>query len=173
MTNAQWQKLRFCSRCGAELGSRVANGRERPACPACGFVVYLDPKVACGVLIERAGCVLLVQRRFEPGRGLWCLPAGFEDADESPEEAARREAQEETGLDATLNGLLGVYHYTDDPRGAGILLIYRAQIAPDAEPIAGDDAQAAAFFAPDALPAISHHTHRAALNDWINSRARA
>ncbi|HEU5014889.1 MAG TPA: NUDIX hydrolase [Roseiflexaceae bacterium] len=173
MTNAQWQKLRFCSRCGAELGSHVANGRERPACPACGFVVYLDPKVACGVLIERAGCVLLVQRRFEPGRGLWCLPAGFEDADESPEEAARREAQEETGLDATLNGLLGVYHYTDDPRGAGILLIYRAQIAPDAEPIAGDDAQAAAFFAPDALPAISHHTHRAALNDWINSRARA
>jgi 8-oxo-dGTP diphosphatase len=170
MSDPQWQKLRFCSRCGAALGRRVANGRERPACPACGFVVYLDPKVACGVLIERAGRVLLVQRRYEPGRGLWCLPAGFEDADEPPEHAARREAHEETGLHVALDGLLGVYHYTDDPRGAGILLIYRAHVAPDAEPIAGDDALAAAFFAPDDLPPISYHTHRAALNDWLSSR---
>ncbi len=122
------------------------------------------------MLIERAGHVLLVQRRFEPGRGLWCLPAGFEDADESPEQAARREAQEETGLHATLDGLLGVYHYTDDPRGAGILLIYRAHVATDAEPIAGDDALTTAFFAPDALPPISHHTHRAALDDWLSNR---
>lgn len=148
----------------------MANGRMQPACPACGFVVYLDPKVACGVLIEREGRVLLVQRRFEPGRGLWCLPAGFEDADESPEQAARREAQEEIGLDVTLHGLLGVYHYTDDPRGAGILLIYHATIAPAAEPAAGDDARAAAFFAPGALPPISHHTHRAALDDWLRGR---
>lgn len=163
----QWQRLRFCSRCGASLDRREVHGRLRPACPSCGFVVYLDPKVACAVLIERGGQVLLVRRRHKPGRGLWCLPCGFEDADESPEQAARREAREEIGLDVAIEGLLGVYHYTDDPRGAGILLVFLADCAPDATPTASDDADAAGFFAPDALPPISHHTHRAALADWL------
>lgn len=166
----QLQRLRFCSRCGAELATRAIGGRERPACPACGFVVYLDPKVACGVLIERAGRVLLVRRRREPGRGRWCLPSGFEDADESPQQAARREAHEETGLTVELEGLLGIYHYTDDPRGAGILLVFRARCDDAAEPAAGDDADDLGFFAPDALPTISHHTHRRALDDWISAR---
>ena len=163
----QWQPLRFCSRCGAELGERVLAGRTRPACPACKFVVYADPKVACGVLIERDGRVLLVQRRGEPGRGLWCLPSGFEDADEPPEQTARREAREETGLDVTLGDVLGIYHYTDDPRGAGILVIYRARCDADATPLPGDDAADVGFFAPDALPPISFHTHQRALDDWI------
>ncbi|HEX5690224.1 MAG TPA: NUDIX hydrolase, partial [Roseiflexaceae bacterium] len=74
-TDPQWQPLRFCSRCGAALVEREVRGRVRPTCQACGFVVYLDPKVACGVLIEREGRVLLVRRRNEPGRGLWCLPS--------------------------------------------------------------------------------------------------
>lgn len=165
-TNPQWRSLCYCSRCGGPLAKREANGRARPACPACGFVVYLDPKVACGVLVERAGQVLLVQRRYDPGRGLWCLPAGFEDADEPPHEAARREALEETGLHVEIIGLLGIYHYTDDPRGAGILLVYRATCAPEVQPRPGDDAMHAAFFAPDALPPISHHTHQTALDDW-------
>jgi 8-oxo-dGTP diphosphatase len=142
----------------------------RPACPTCGFVVYSDPKVACGVLVERDGQVLLVRRRNEPGRGRWCLPCGFEEADESPEQTAHREAREEVGLEVALEGLLGVYHYTDDPRGAGILLVFRAHCAADAQPIAGDDADAADFFAPDALPPISHHTHRRALDNWLSAK---
>jgi ADP-ribose pyrophosphatase YjhB (NUDIX family) len=130
-------------------------------------VVYLDPKVACGVLVERDGRVLLVRRRHEPGRGLWCLPCGFEDADEPPERTARREAREEAGLDVVLDGLLGIYHYTDDPRGAGILLVFRARCEAAAAPAPGDDADAVGFFAPDALPPISHHTHRRALDEWV------
>ena len=168
-TDPQWQPLRFCSRCGSELAEREVGGRLRPACSACGFIVYRDPKVACGVLIERDGQVLLVRRRNEPGRGLWCLPCGFEEADESPEQTARREAYEETGLDVALDGVLGIYHYTDDPRGAGILVIFRAHCA--GLPTPGDDADAAAFFAAGALPQISHHTHRRALEDWIAGNA--
>lgn len=165
-TNPQTNNLLFCSRCGHELGQRMANGRVRPACPACGFVVYLDPKVACGALIERDGKVLLVRRRHNPGRGLWCLPCGFEDADESPETTAQREVLEETGIHATIHNLLGVYHYIDDPRGAGIILFFRATCDPDAVLRPGDDADNAGFFAPDALPPISHHTHQAALRAW-------
>jgi 8-oxo-dGTP diphosphatase len=166
----QWQPIRFCSRCGAELAERTVGGRLRPACPACKFVVYADPKVACGVLIERDGRVLLVRRRREPGRGLWCLPCGFEDADEPPDQTARREAYEETGLEVALDSVLGIYHYEDDPRGAGIVVIYRAHCDAAATPVPGDDAADAGFFAPDALPPISHHAHQRALDDWIAGR---
>jgi 8-oxo-dGTP diphosphatase len=165
MTDPQWQPLRYCSRCGAELGAREAFGRMRAACPACGFIVFVDPKVACGVIIAHDGRVLLVRRRKEPGRGMWCLPCGFAEADEPPEVTAVREVREETGLDVSIGRLLGAYHYTDDPRGAGILLVYLG-ICADATPRAADDADAAGFFPLGALPPISHHTHLRALADF-------
>ena len=168
----QWRPLRFCSRCGAALSERVANGRMRPACPACGFVVYVDPKVACGVLIERHSQIVLVRRRNEPGRGLWCLPCGFAEADEPPEQAAQRETLEEAGLQITVGRLFGAYHYTDDPRGAGILLVFLAECHDWGALAAGDDADDVGLFAASALPTISHHTHRRALEDWIGQRAR-
>jgi ADP-ribose pyrophosphatase YjhB (NUDIX family) len=163
-TDPQLQQLRFCSRCGAELGQREAYGRLRAACPACGFVVFVAPKVSCGVVVERAGHVLLVQRRHEPGRGRWGLPCGFAEAEEPPEQAAQREAFEETGLVVTIGALLGAYHYTDDPRGAGIMLVYRATAMGD--PMSSDETDAAGFFGPEALPPLSHATHRRALRDF-------
>lgn len=165
MVDPQTQSVRFCSRCGATLTERFVNGRMRQACGACGFVVYVDPKVACAALVVRGGRILLVRRRNEPGRGLWCLPCGYADADEPPDRAARREALEETGLDIAIGRLLGAYHYTDDPRGAGILLVYLGSDA-GAAPRAGDDADDVGFFALDALPPLSHHTHERALADW-------
>jgi 8-oxo-dGTP diphosphatase len=159
---------RFCARCGTALEVRQAHGRLRPVCPACGFVVFADPKVACAALVERQGRVLLVRRRNDPGRGLWCLPCGFADADEPPETAAAREALEETGLRVRVETLLGAYHYTDDPRGAGVLLVYRASSA-DGEALAGDDADDVGFFAADALPPLSHHTHERALAAWART----
>jgi ADP-ribose pyrophosphatase YjhB (NUDIX family) len=168
----QWRPLRYCSRCGAALSKRFAHGRERPACPACGFVVYIDSKIACGAIVEHAGQVLLVRRRHEPGRGLWCLPCGFAEADEPPDQAARREAHEEAGIEIEIDGLLGAYHYTDDPRGAGILLVFRASCADLTTATAGDDADAIGFFGPAALPAISHHTHQHAIQDWFAEQAR-
>lgn len=167
----QWRPLRFCSRCGAALGERVVHSRARPACPACGFVVYIDPKVACAALLVREGQVLLVRRRHQPGRGLWCLPCGFAEADEPPEQAVQREVKEEAGLAVKLAGLLGIYHYTDDPRGAGLLIVFRARCDDFAALAPGDDADDLGFFAPDALPPISHHTHRSALADWLAGEA--
>jgi ADP-ribose pyrophosphatase YjhB (NUDIX family) len=67
--------------------------------------------------------------------------------------------------------LHGLYYYTDDPRGPGILIVYRATCPLDADPVAGDDADDVAFFPADALPPISHHTHQAALTDWAQQRS--
>jgi 8-oxo-dGTP diphosphatase len=123
------------------------------------------------VLVEHAGQVLLVRRRHEPGRGLWCLPCGFADADEPPDHAARREAREETGIEVALDSLLGAYHYADDPRGAGILLVNCAHCDDLGRLAAGDDADDVGLFAPGVLPSLSHHTHRRAIEDWMRLRA--
>jgi ADP-ribose pyrophosphatase YjhB (NUDIX family) len=163
----QWQALQHCSRCGHKLDQRQVGDRLRPACPNCNFIVYLDPKVACGILIERDQQILLVQRAREPGKGLWCLPAGFEDADEAPETTAHREAYEETGLHIQLGKVFGIYHYTDDPRGAGILIIYHATCTDTSSLRPGDDAANIAFFDRHNLPPISNQSHQRAINDWL------
>lgn len=60
---------RFCERCGAGLIQKPVEGRARPVCPACGFVVYLDPKVAAGVVVALEGRVVLLRRGIEPSMG--------------------------------------------------------------------------------------------------------
>ena len=95
--------------------------------------------------------VLLVQRGIEPFRGRWAFPAGFQDAWESPQEAAVREVREETGLEIRLGELLDVCYATDDPRKRVNVVVYLA------EPVAGtlcasDDAQDVRYFSLDDLP---------------------
>ena len=162
--------MRFCSQCAGRLVPKVIEGRERLICQACGFIFYRDPKVAAGVLVERAGQVLLARRGIHPGRGLWYLPSGFVECDERPEDAAVREVKEETGLDVALEGLLGIYTYRDDPRGPGILILYRGH-AVGGELSPCHEVTEVAFFAPDSLPTdIAFASHRRALAEW---RSRA
>lgn len=161
------QPDRFCPKCGTRLVVREVRGQELPACPACRFVVYRDPKVGAGILIEDdRGHVLLVRRRIDPGRGKWHIPSGFVDAGEHPQEAALREVREETGLDVTIDGLFGVYTYADDPRGEGIWLCYRGRVV-GGQPKPADDVSEVAFFPPTELPHnIAFASTTAALADW-------
>jgi len=167
------QAVNFCPQCGAPLERRDVGDRVRPVCPACGFIYYLNPVVAAGALVEQAGRVLLIRRGVEPGKGLWGLPAGYVEADESAEEAAIRETREECGLDVALDGLIGVYSFGQDTGSRGVLILYAAHVV-GGEPRAGDDATEVAWFAPDALPPeeeIAFWTHRQALRDWRRARA--
>ena len=73
---------RFCPTCGASLEARTlkAGDRERMACTACGFVLYLDPKVAVGTIIRAPDeRLVLVRRAIEPGYGRWVFPGGYVD----------------------------------------------------------------------------------------------
>ena len=112
--------FRFCPVCGGRFERRVLRGGEpeRLVCTACGFILYLDPKVAVGTIVRDDGeRVLLLRRAIEPGYGKWVFPGGFVDRGEVVEQAAIREAREETGLDVTLVALLGVYSDPSrDPR---------------------------------------------------------
>lgn len=56
------------------------------------------------------------------------MPAGYLEVDEEPEECAAREAREETGYEVKVGELTGIYTYTDDPRGNGIVLLYSGEI---------------------------------------------
>jgi ADP-ribose pyrophosphatase YjhB (NUDIX family)/N-acetylglutamate synthase-like GNAT family acetyltransferase len=143
--------------------------RERPVCPGCGFIYYINPIVAVGALVEHEGRVALVRRGVEPGRGRWGLPAGYVEADESAEEAAVRETSEEAHLDVELDGLLDAFSYgTGYDRG--VLLVYVAHVLAG-EIAAGDDAVDAAWFGPEELPEIAFRTHREALRQWRQARA--
>ena len=64
--------------------------------------------VACGVICEREGKILMVRER-QGGKEVWNQPVGHLEPHETLFEAAIREAQEETGLVVELTGLLGVY----------------------------------------------------------------
>ena len=162
---ARETELNFCPQCGHELVDREAFGRPRRACPTCSRIVFREHKVAAGVLVDRGGEVLLVRRRFEPRKGKWSLPAGFVDADEDPDDAAVRECREETGLEVEVTGLLHVVPGREHPRGADIVIVYRARlIGGEIRPC--DDADEVAFFAADALPPLAFRATEVALTAW-------
>lgn len=71
--------FRFCPRCGGVLAKRLLKPSEpeRLVCTACGFVFYIDPKIAVGTIIRAAsGRIVLVRRAIDPGYGKWVFPGG-------------------------------------------------------------------------------------------------
>jgi mutator protein MutT len=153
----------YCPRCATAMSSAKEHGVLRPTCPACGFIWYRNPVPAAGVILVESGSVLLVRRRFDPRAGTWCLPAGFMEAGETPEQSALRELQEETGVIAQLTGLFGVYAGFDDPRVRAVLILYSG-LATGGEERAGDDAAELAWFPLDSLPIdLAFASHRQAL----------
>lgn len=153
----------YCPRCATPMGEADDHGMTRPTCPACGYVWYRNPVPAAGVILVQEGRVLLVRRRWDPRAGAWCLPAGFMEAGEHPEQSATRELLEETGVIAQLTGLFGVYAGFDDPRVRAVLILYRG-VATGGEERAGDDATELQWFPLDALPAdLAFASHRQAL----------
>jgi 8-oxo-dGTP diphosphatase len=158
-------EVRFCSRCGGPMSPRQLDDRIRLVCERCGFVAYRNPAPAAGVIVVENGAVLLVQRKFDPRRGLWTLPAGFVEYDEHVADCAVRETQEETGLDVRLDRIFGAYMAMDDPRVQVVLVLYKATRVGGALR-AGDDASDARFFPlAEPLPGIAFKAHVQALAD--------
>ena len=165
------QGFRYCPRCRSEMIDKEVYGRLRRVCPndACRFVQFIDPKVSSAVIALRAGQVLLVKRAMDPARGSWCLPSGFIEIGETPQQAAIRECKEETGYEVVISALVDVFSY-EDYRGSGVLIMYRGQVVGgQAQP--GEDALEARFFGPDELPDnIVFDTNLQILTAWREGR---
>jgi ADP-ribose pyrophosphatase YjhB (NUDIX family) len=140
----------FCPRCGGALERRVlkATEPERPVCARCGFVFYIDPKIAVGTIVETSGGLVLVRRAIEPGYGKWVFPGGYVDRGEPLTSAAIREAREECGLDVRLDGLVNIYSY---PGRAPVIVVYAAT-AIGGELCTDEECLETAVFDPQKIP---------------------
>ncbi|MBE3125445.1 MAG: NUDIX hydrolase [Acidobacteria bacterium] len=133
---------------------------------------FRNPVPTVDIIIEvmdgrkRRGVVLIERRNPPPG---WALPGGFVDYGETLEEAAVREAREETSLDVDL---LGQFHaYSDparDPRLHTISTVFIARAK--GEPKAADDARAAVVVDPRDRSLLLAFDHRKILDDYLDSR---
>lgn len=153
----------FCVRCGSPLVIRVIEGRELEACPNDDFVLWRDPKVAAAIVVEAGGGVVLGRRAIEPGYGLWCLPGGFVNDDESPAEAVVRECREEIGAAVEVDSVLDVYHGAKTTAPSIVVIAYRGRLAVGEKVAPGDEMLEVGVFRLDALPPIAFPSHREAL----------
>jgi ADP-ribose pyrophosphatase YjhB (NUDIX family) len=157
---------RFCPRCATALVLQPRYGKERPVCPACGFVHCANPRVAVVLFLADRDRILLVKRGMAPEQGRWALVAGFVDLGEHPEAAARREMREETGLEVAVVRLLGLDY---DPGSRAVVLLYRARLL-GGTLAAGDDADDAQWFTRDQVPDLAFESTRRCVRDWLAGR---
>lgn len=148
----QIQAFRFCPRCGNSFKKHDTFLE----CPSCGLNFYINPKSCTAImLVNENGEFLLVKRAFEPAKGSWDLPGGFVEENESLEENARRELQEELGIE------VGELHYVGSATEPYLFqkityptvaacFVAKAPINAVLKP--ADDVTDYKFFAPDKLP---------------------
>lgn len=137
-------------------------------CPKCGSAtpVYKNPLPTVDIIVRIQGGFILIKRKNPPFG--WALPGGFVDYGESVENAAVREAKEETSLDITDLQLLGVYSAPDrDPRHHTISTVFIAQ--GHGSPLAGDDAMQIQVFNKDNFPKELAFDHLKILQDFFSS----
>ncbi|MBN2284423.1 MAG: NUDIX hydrolase [Deltaproteobacteria bacterium] len=139
-------------------------------CPHCGREIpyYRNPVPTVDIIIEMPeGSIVLIRRNNDPVG--WALPGGFVDYGESLEEAARREAREETSLDVELIEQMHTYSRPDrDPRHHTISTVFIARGT--GVPRAADDAGDIGLFTRTTLPKPVMFDHEEILADYFKRR---
>lgn len=125
---------------------------------------YKNPAPTVDIIIEVGGGIVLIERKNDPHG--WALPGGFVDYGETLEDAARREAEEETSLKVRLKRQL--HAYSDPSRDKrkhtiSIVFVAEAEGTPDGQ----DDAKTAAIFTEKTLPSPIAFDHAKILSDYF------
>jgi ADP-ribose pyrophosphatase YjhB (NUDIX family) len=144
--------------------------RVTETCPECGhkFTRHRNPVPTVDIIIEYEDQGLVLIERLKPPYG-WALPGGFVEYGETLEEAARREAKEETGLEVKLSGQFHAYSDPErDPRQHTITTVFVAR--GHGHPQAASDAKSLAIFHPDKLPSPLAFDHGRILQDYLKVR---
>lgn len=145
-------------------------GSSTLTCPSCGGKIktYRNPLPTVDIIIEIENGIVLIERKNAP-KG-WALPGGFVDYGERLEDAAIREAFEETAIRISDLRLLGCYSDpARDSRQHTISTVYVAKGSGSLQ--AGDDAANAALFRPDKLPSELCFDHSQIVRDYLEKKA--
>lgn len=119
--------MKFCSQCGSSVELRIPEGDNLPryVCNRCDAIHYENPKIVTGCIPEWENQILLCKRAIEPRRGLWTLPAGFMENNETTAEAALRETFEEANAEAEIIDLYALFNI---PHISQVYLMFRARL---------------------------------------------
>lgn len=145
---------RYCASCGAELGERHVEGRERKWCGECDRPVFRNAAPCADVTVLDGDAVLLVERGVPPDAGAWTLPGGHLEFEEEPRGGAARELREEAGLRVAPAALTLLEATQLEPYGEKrvVSVAYAVDAAETAgRVVAGSDAADAAWVSRDAL----------------------
>jgi ADP-ribose pyrophosphatase YjhB (NUDIX family) len=120
--------MNYCNQCGQPVSLKIPvdDNRERFVCDHCGYIHYQNPNNICGALLTSGDKILLCKRAIEPRYGLWTLPAGFMENNETVAEAAAREAMEEANAQAGALALFGIFSM---PYISQVYLMFHGQLA--------------------------------------------
>lgn len=164
--------MKFCSQCGSPVEIRVPDGdtRLRAVCTACAEIHYVNPKMVLGTIPAWGDQVLLCRRAIEPRRGLWTLPAGFMEVNESTAQGAMRETMEEAGARVELGELFSVF---DIPHVDQVHIFYLARLK-DLDFAAGPESLEVRLFREDEIPwdSIAFRTITATLKFYFHDRRK-
>jgi len=123
--------IKFCKQCGSAVDYRVPDDGDtkvRAVCPSCGTIHYENPLTVVGTVPSWGDRVLLCKRNIEPRFGLWTLPAGFMELNETTIEGAARETVEEAGAQFEMQDLFSLVNVS---RVGQVHLFYRAKLTSD------------------------------------------
>ncbi len=158
------EKVIFCGQCGGSTDVLDVDGRLRDVCSACGAVLYRNPlPVAAAVVLNDKRQVLLIRRGNEPRKGLWCLPMGFAELNETIMHAALRELEEEAGITGRIVRLLSADSTRVLPYGDLLIITFEIEKTGGKE-APGDDAEDVAYFGIDHLPRLAFSSNQGAID---------
>ncbi|MEN6378984.1 MAG: NUDIX hydrolase [Methanofastidiosum sp.] len=125
-----------------------------------------SPSLAVDIIIFLDNKLVLIKRGRGPFRNFFALPGGFVEYGETVENAAIREAKEETGLEITNISLLGIYSKPDrDPRGHTVSIVFHGNGS--GTPKAGDDAKELFLFDITQIPTNLAFDHNKIIQDFL------
>ncbi len=146
--------MKFCSECAQPVNVLIPAGDNRPryVCAQCEMIHYQNPKMVIGAIPvwESDGLtqILLCKRAIEPRYGLWTLPGGFMENNETTAAAAMRETQEESGAHIALENMFTLLNV---PQVHQVHIFYRATLL-DLDFAAGEESLEVKLFTQQEIP---------------------
>jgi ADP-ribose pyrophosphatase YjhB (NUDIX family) len=155
----------FCPICRHVLDRVIIDGRERPCCPSCSWVHYINPIPATlAYTVNKNDELLIVRRAHEPAINEWALPGGFLESGEEAYEGCLRELMEETSLTGKIDRFIGIYHRDVEKYGSLLIIAYRVVVSDDSITL-NHELSEGGFYSHYHMPEVRIPLHRQIIHD--------